>query len=1156
MDLVPSFASTLRFGNQSSYRGGYQPTIFDPCAGEGDAVAGLRHEWSNGDFKPRVVACEMEGERALALREQFGYLDRTHHGDCFRLDWRKDTAAVLFLNPPYDHDPEHGRLEHRFLLRFAPALIRGHGILLGLVPYYVLRTSAEFLARNFTDLRVWRLPAPHFKDFGQVLVQGRRSPIGLGPEPMRSRLETWAQDPESIPVLPEICPDPLVFEPDSVDEFDPKLRAMDLRGTVAGFKPWAEPGTGTDLGVDDLLGARFRTAMPPKPAHIALALSSGMFNGHRLEPDDPRHPPVLAKGVFERNLVQVGEKTNSEGDVTGTVEIEHPRLRLTILRLDDYTFHGLAPGVIPCGGDNPSAWNAADLIENYRGSLVELLRHQFPPLHDPVAANDQIELPELARRPFRIQHQAVQTALKLMARGQNPFLIAEVGTGKTTMALTTVAALSPRHHAGTVAQLGSKLPKIRRTLVLCPPHLLDSWRDEAAAVVPEARVQVVGSIRDLSIDAEIYVLSREVAKLGHRLRGVDSKCPRCGAATEKPAKTNASRRLRCAATTKTPTNRFAVLARAVAESIFDAAPSSALVRELVPYRLAAYFSSEPRDLNPARLRVLVSRVVDLLGDIYNRNYSYEGLNRIKAFARITGTESEIAAAIHDVVASAPNASFHHRRVYNTAADDLIAGVGTVDDPTAEALRLLKFLVENGTWVESQPCGEPLYQSIPSPRRYPLAKYIAKRCRGRFDAVIVDEAQEYSNRSSAQTHALHRLVGLGVPTIVLTGSLMGGYASSLFANFWSMSEPFRSEFERGDKTRFLDRYGYRKVLVEKADDGTVTERGATTDREIRRGAKRLGEAPGIMPTFLMRHLLPTSVVVHKSDLDTELPPRTETPIGIEPDDATDQNLVDEYRRLQDIVLDRIKEERFTDRSGKLLGTLLEIPSYLDRCTADVGEFVVKYPDSMGLPPIDRGVVFPAEYRTPKERWLITELRRRLEQDENVIVFLRHTGTPHLPNRLMRLVSEELSIDAVWLDAKKVGAAKRQKWIDAKVLKPGARILFVNPDAVRTGLNNLVTFSTAIWYELHYSALTYRQANGRIHRIRQKKPVSVLFPVYSGTAQELGLDLVARKVSASLQVDGLDIQAALEAAGASETETASLTTAMSLGEAVYQRLVAAA
>jgi hypothetical protein len=109
------------------------------------------------------------------------------------------------------------------------------------------------------------------------------------------------------------------------------------------------------------------------------------------------------------------------------------------------------------------------------------------------------------------------------------------------------------------------------------------------------------------------------------------------------------------------------------------------------------------------------------------------------------------------------------------------------------------------------------------------------------------------------------------------------------------------------------------------------------------------------------------------------------------------------------------------------------------------------------------------------------------------------------------------------------------------------------AVRTGLNNLVRFSTGIWYELDRSATTYRQANGRLHRIGQTRPVTIEAPYYAGTAQEVAFDLLARKVSASLQVDGLDLQAALEAAGASDDHSAAIATAMSLGQAVYQALV---
>lgn len=63
-----------------------------------------------------------------------------------------------------------------------------------------------------------------------------------------------------------------------------------------------------------------------------------------------------------------------------------------------------------------------------------------------------------------------------------------------------------------------------------------------------------------------------------------------------------------------------------------------------------------------------------------------------------------------------------------------------------------------------------------------------------------------------------------------------------------------------------------------------------------------------------------------------------------------------------------------------------------------------------------------------------------------------------------------------------------------------------------------------------------------------------PFYAGTGQEIAVDLVAGKVSASLQFDGLDIQGALEAAGAGEDTN--LAAALSIGEAVYEQLEAMA
>jgi hypothetical protein len=393
----------------------------------------------------------------------------------------------------------------------------------------------------------------------------------------------------------------------------------------------------------------------------------------------------------------------------------------------------------------------------------------------------------------------------------------------------------------------------------------------------------------------------------------------------------------------------------------------------------------------------------------------------------------------------------------------------------------------------------------------------------------------------------------VPTIVLTGSLMGGYASSLFPNFWALSPAFRAEFGRDDRAAFIARYGFRKILVSQEGNAEPRRLGSHTDREV--GSRTtIGEAPGLMPTFILRHLLPVAALVHKADLDVELPPLTEAPVSLAfpEDDPIAQELLAEYRRIEEKLLCRIRADRFDkERSGRLLGALVEMPSYLDRATDDLPPFELRYPEEVGGKLVALARALPSSWRTPKETWLLARVAELLGRGEKVLVFLRHTGTPELPARLLRLL-REVTPRVAWLDAKAVPTARRETWIDEHVLARGVEVLLVNPNAIRTGLNNLVSFSAGLWHELDPSTTTYRQANGRLHRIGQTRPVAIETPFYAGTAQEVTFELVAKKISASLQVDGLDLKAALEAAGASEEETSALSTALSLGQAVYRVL----
>jgi len=1181
--LLSSFASILRWP-EASFRG----LLLDPCAGDGEAIATLRDLWreeidstsKKGTVthrELRVIACEMERHRAEDLHRRLKTgADQAHHGDAFHLDFapsENDGAAVLYLNPPYDTDPDHGRLEQRFLERFAPALYPGAGILFLLVPYRSLRASASYLVEHFMDLRAWRLPEPEFDSFGQVLVVGRRSQRPLRNDLLVARICSWAEDPTLMPVLPERCQSPIEMQPEwfhlAVD-----LESYDSRVIASALRPPTPSKRSEDWCCRDLLGTTFSPAVPPKPAHIALALSAGLFNGYRLEPDDPiRHPPLLAKGTFERAYEQVSEKTNSRGEVTCSIEIEKPKLCLTVLSLHDYTFHTLEPGTVPTGSDAIEEWNAADLIAHYRHSLADMLTRQFPPLHDPRIANQQIHLPQLARTPYHCQEQAIQAALKLLAEGKTPFFVAEVGVGKSTIALITMAALSPEYHSRTVAQLRhlghtQRPPCVRRTLIVCPPHLLKSWRDQAAAVVPETRVQIVHSAADLETDAQIFVLSRETAKLGHGYAGVEGQCPGCGAVLETTAKQNASRRLRCTAAPRRPLNMEANLAETLAAHLATVAPEDSLVQSTVRGRvLRRLLDREPVKLEPARFRPFLRGVESqieaefLFGLETGLRYSDRLWVLLKVAQHLAQGLDEcnsVATRLEDWVhrqEDHQDGSLRSSILHQAESLRQLGGLrGFGHDSLRLLLKALEELHGRGEW-ECTPCDEALFQSIPKPRRLPLARLIQRRFRNHFDLLILDEAHEYNRTSSAQTKAVHRLISLpGISTLVLTGSLMGGYASSLFPSFWALSPDFREEFDRTQRPDFVARYGYRKTMVKaKTVAVPASERGAHTDREV---GKRtvLGEAPGIHPAFVLDHLLPTAVLVHKADLDTELPALTELPAPVEitAEEPQATELLAEYQRLQRALLARIREDRYEpERAGRLLGALVELPSYLDRATDDQPPFEIRYPEALGGASIARGLQFPSSWTTPKESWLLEQLREALGKGERVIVFLRHTGSRHLPHRLTKLIGA-LTPKVAWLDSKKVPTAKRESWIDSNVIAAQVKVLLVNPNAVRTGLNNLVAFSTAIWYELDYSATTCRQANGRLHRIGQTRPVTIWTPYYRETAQQVAFDLVAKKITASLQVDGLDLQGALEAAGASAESTASVATAMSLGQAVYEAL----
>ena len=148
------------------------------------------------------------------------------------------------------------------------------------------------------------------------------------------------------------------------------------------------------------------------------------------------------------------------------------------------------------------------------------------------------------------------------------------------------------------------------------------------------------------------------------------------------------------------------------------------------------------------------------------------------------------------------------------------------------------------------CGSPLWQADRSgPARYPLADYIKHRMKGFFDLLIGDEAHEFKGRGSAQGIAAGILADVCGKSLSLTGTLLGGYSSTIFHLLYRFSPEIRTGFGRSAEGRWIQRYGFEEVTVGKPDDDAV-EDGRNSRRRSYRKVTR--ERPGLVPSAPLPH----------------------------------------------------------------------------------------------------------------------------------------------------------------------------------------------------------------------------------------------------------------------------------------------------------------
>lgn len=706
----------------------------------------------------------------------------------------------------------------------------------------------------------------------------------------------------------------------------------------------------------------------------------------------------------------------------------------------------------------PAEMSLSAFIDEFGDSLLASLNNSLPPVYDGTPdVRRQSVMDNLLRKPFAAQADVVQAVTKLLVdRNEHAAIInGEMGCGKTLVAIATAAVL---WHEG-----------YRRTLVLLPPHLVYKWRREILMTVPGARVWVLNGPDTLlklmllreklnhpASGPEFFILGRVRMRLGYHWKPACASrrqgeftfgvCPDCG--------------------------------QGITDGDGNWMPVSALMAEEKPRKCAHCQTPLWTLMRPTALP----------GDLQSQMVS-------KALKRIP--------TVGDVTA---------KRLQSTFGDEFLASM--LGDNLYEFINLMD---GEGEMVFSDRQAQRMEQAMANMEfgfgegNYQASEFIKRHLpRGTFDLMVIDEAHEYKGGSSAQGQAMGVLASQVRKVLLLTGTLMGGYADDIFFLLFRVLtkrmledgyRPARNGSLNAAAMQFMRDHGVLKeVFSESTTDAHKTAKGKKT-------TVRTSKAPGFGPRGVLSCLLPYAVFLKLADLGHGiLPPYEETFREVEM--TPEQGCA--YRELADSLTATLRQalaKRDTTLMGVVMNVLLAWPECCFRPET------VKHPRSRELLAFVPSQ-FDERQTTPKEEELIALCREEKDAGRRVLTYSTYTGTRDTTSRL-KLLLTRAGLKAAVLRAS-VSPEQREDWV-AEQVDRGVDVIITNPELVKTGLD-LMDFPTIVFLQTGYNVFTLLQAARRSWRIGQTQPVRVIYLGYRDSAQMACLDLMARKIAVAQSTAG--------------------------------------
>src|SRR5258707_11516739 len=185
------------------------------------------------------------------------------------------------------------------------------------------------------------------------------------------------------------------------------------------------------------------------------------------------------------------------------------------------------------------------------------------------------------------------------------------------------------------------------------------------------------------------------------------------------------------------------------------------------------------------------------------------------------------------------------------------------------------------------------------RRFAPVDFIGRYMPEFFDYAIADEAHELKG-DTAQGNALGTLAGCAQRTVVLTGTLLGGYADEVFNILFRMhpARMVQEGFEYGEAgvRAFTEAYGLlEKITIIEPADNACSEARVT---------KRVRRRPGASPLLFGRFLMSLGAFISLEDISESLPPYRGEVVSIE----MNPPLKEAYKKLEEDEKTALKGQR--------------------------------------------------------------------------------------------------------------------------------------------------------------------------------------------------------------------------------------------------------